>query len=256
MSKPVNAVIVEDEKELISLLKIKLEKNCPAINIIGTAQTVEEGVKLIDSSKPELVFMDIRLPDGDGFEILERINYKNLKVIFITAYNQYTHKAIKFSAFDYILKPVDDEELTKAVEKYINEKSQTTSIVKEQVDTLIDNFKAQPKRIILKDNKSIQVVDIEKIIKCTSADNYVCFTVEGINTGEICIVGSLKDYEDLFSDFSFFRIHKSHLINMSYLSQYLKEGVVIMKDKSKIPVARRKIPEFIEYLEKFQSKQK
>ncbi len=241
----IKAILIDDDSNLRSGMKGLLAMFAPQIEIIGEADTVATGVAIIEKVKPQLIFLDIQLTDGTGFDILEKITEKYGKieshVVFITAHEEFAIKAFRFSALDYLLKPVDPEELKKVIEK-INK-----TILKNNefsnVELLLENIKKQTnsfKRIALSNSDGIHLFDISDIIRCESEDNYTKFFIK--NNKTILISKTLKEYEELLTAHGFERIHQSHLINLAYLKSYIKKdgGYVMMSDNSHLPISQRK----------------
>ncbi len=241
-------VIIEDEEQAISALLSDISRYCPELEVAGTAGSVEKGVALIEETKPELVFLDIQLTDGLGFEIL-RLVQKNhaFKVIFTTAYSQYAINAIKFSALDYLLKPIDADELVVAVNKA---KTTNKNDVQIQIENFIKNqsLQNQNKRITLQTTQGIFVHEIQTILKCTSEGNYT--NIHFTDGKKTLISKPLKDFEDLLCNNGFERIHNSHIINLNHLTSFIYKdgGYVILSDKSTLPVSKRKKASLIEIL--------
>lgn len=241
----INCVLIDDDKQLRLGLKTLLQKYNPELTVIGEADSKQNGIEVLENLKPQVVFLDIQLLDGTGFDILEsylkRNGKLNFQVVFVTAHEQYALKAFKFSASDYILKPIDPDDLHVAINKIKLNINQTNN--SENIDLLLENLKKNHdnfKRIALSTQESIHLFEINDIIRCESLDNYTKFYIK--NSKPILISKTLKDYEDLLSDYGFERIHQSHLINLSYLKSYVKAdgGYVIMWDNANIPVSQRK----------------
>lgn len=241
----ITAILVDDDSNLREGMKALLSRYAPEIRILGEAENVSDAVLVIDRLNPQVVFLDIQLADGTGFDILEKLTEKNGKiesqVVFITAHEQYAIKAFRFSALDFLLKPVDPEELQKVIEKIKNtvQKNDTFShidLLLENIRKKVDNFK----RIALSTTDGIHLFDVSDIIRCESTDNYTTFHIK--NSKPILISKTLKEYEELLSEQGFERIHQSHLINLAYLKSYIKKdgGYVIMSDNSNLPVSQRK----------------
>lgn len=241
----ITAILVDDDSNLREGMKALLSRYAPEIQIFGEAENVTNAVSVIDQLNPQVVFLDIQLADGTGFDILEKLTEKNGKiesqVVFITAHEQYAIKAFRFSALDFLLKPVDPEELQKVIEKIKNtvKKNDTFShidLLLENIRKKVDNFK----RIALSTTDGIHLFDVSDIIRCESTDNYTTFHIR--NSKPILISKTLKEYEELLSEQGFERIHQSHLINLAYLKSYIKKdgGYVIMSDNSNLPVSQRK----------------
>lgn len=241
----ITSILVDDDKNLRNGLKALLSRYAPEITILGEAENVSDAISEISLKKPQVVFLDIQLNDGTGFDILEKLTEQNGKiesqVVFITAHEQYAIKAFRFSALDFLLKPVDPDELQKVIEKIKNtvKKNDTFShidLLLENIRKKVDNFK----RIALSTTDGIHLFDVSDIIRCESTDNYTTFHIR--NSKPILISKTLKEYEELLSEQGFERIHQSHLINLAYLKSYIKKdgGYVIMSDNSNLPVSQRK----------------
>jgi len=237
----IKAVLIDDVKNSRVTLADDLKTYCPEIRIEGEAESVKTGIALIKEVKPDIVFLDIELDDGTGFNILEAFEKIYFKIIFITGLDSYGIKAIKFSAIDYLLKPVDPDDLVKAIEKY--KESEMRHDMKINVDYLLENIrgiKPKFKRLALNSADKVHMVNIDDIIRCESQSNYTLFYING---GEqILVTKSLKEYENLLEEYSFLRVHHSHLINLNYLKEYIKTdgGYAIMTDNSNVPVSVRK----------------
>ena len=234
-------LIIEDNDSAKNILKTLIHSFCPDLAIVGEAKSMAEGLELIQEINPELVFLDIEMPDGTGFEILRQVNNVNFKVIFTTAHEKYALQAIKFSALDYLLKPIDPEELAQAVQKAREEIQKDISGIK--IKTLLRNIDSnnhKSKTIILKDKYGIQLVNIEDIIRMEAMGSYTQFFIK--DQSPLLTSKVLKEYEALLPNSQFFRCHQSHLINMDYLQRYDKrEGdMLIMRGGSKVPLAIRK----------------
>lgn len=239
------AILIDDDSNLRSGMKGLLALFAPQIKIIGEADTVASGVAIIENLKPQVIFLDIQLTDGTGFDILENSIGKNGKiesqVVFITAHEEFAIKAFRFSALDYLLKPIDPEELKKVIEKIDKTIQKNTEF--SNVALLLENVKKEKnsfKRIALSNSDGIHLVDVSEIIRCESDDNYTKFFLK---KGKIILISrTLKEYEELLKDSGFVRVHQSHLINLSYLKSYIKKdgGHIIMDDNSSIPISQRK----------------
>lgn len=241
----ITALLIDDDQHLRIGLKGLLERHAPEILIVGEADSVQSGIASIEQYKPQVVFLDIRLSDGTGFDILEQVAQRHGKVnshiVFITAHEQYALMAFKFSALDYLLKPVDPIELKKAIGKVKDAMEKNTSF--EHIDLLLENIRKKVdhfKRIALSTTDGIHLFEINDIIRCESHDNYTQFFIK--NHKPLLISKTLKEYEELLSEHGFERIHQSHLINLAYLKSYIKTdgGYVIMGDNTKLPIAQRK----------------
>jgi two-component system, LytTR family, response regulator len=240
-----NAVIIDDVENSRLTLADDLKKYCPQIRIVGEAVSVKTGIEIILKKKPDVVFLDIQLEDGLGFEILEKIGDFDFHIIFTTALDAYGIKAIKFSALDYLLKPIDPDELVEAVNK-LDKKTQKDNqkdTLRDSIHLLLDNIKdLQPgnKRIALHSADKVHMVQVADIIRCESEGSYTIFHLK--NKEQIIVTRNLKEYENMLEEFSFIRVHHSHLINFAYLKEYVKKdgGYAVMTDNTHIPVSFRK----------------
>lgn len=241
----ITALLIDDDKHLRKGLKSLLERYAPEIRILGEAESVKTGITAIEKWMPQVLFLDIHLNDGTGFDILEQVAKTNGKltshIVFITAHEQYALKAFKFSALDFLLKPVDPEELQKSIVKIKEALEKNTSF--EHIDLLLENIRKKVdhfKRIALSTSDGIHLFEISDIIRCESQDNYTQFFIK--NHKPLLISKTLKEYEELLTQHGFERIHQSHLINLAYLKSYIKTdgGYVIMGDNSRLPIAQRK----------------
>ncbi len=245
----IRAIVIDDEKTSRETIKGLLKKNCHNVELVGEADGFQNGIEKIHAMLPDVVFLDIQMPDGSGFKLLEEVGEIDFEVIFTTAYDQFAIKAIKYSALDYILKPINPEELFNAVNKL------TQKLKKGKDNTglnfLLDTMKSPSsavKRIVLSDADGFQIVEVDNIIRC-EADS--CYTKFFLNDKNIILISkTLKDYEEMLSEFGFIRPHKSHLINLKYIKGVIKiDGPIIeMTDGSQIPVARRKKDQILDML--------
>lgn len=245
----IKAVIIDDEPELRELNRSLLAKNFDEIEISGTAGAVDEAIELIDNLQPQLILLDIRLTDGTGFQILQKIKSYKYNVIFITAYSEFAIKAIKLSAIDYILKPINEKEFCQAVERALE--SINSSKIQAQVETFFNYYerRTQNRRIVLKTTESISIVEISEIIYCRSDNTYTTFYLN--NKEKILISRPMKEYEELLSEYGFFRPHQSFLVNLQYILRLDKSdgGFLILRDHTEIPVSIRRKSRLIQVLE-------
>jgi two-component system LytT family response regulator len=241
----ITAVIVDDDINLRNGMKGLLNLYAPEITIIGEADSVKNGVTEISNKNPQVVFLDIQLTDGTGFDILEHITKLqgkvNANIVFITAHEKYAIKAFRFSALDFLLKPVDPDELQEVITKIKNNLESKPNF--SNIDLLLENISKKVdtfKRIALSTSDGIHLYEIGSIIRCESQDNYTKFHLK--DQAPVLISKTLKEYDELLSEHGFERIHQSHLINISYLKAYIKKdgGYVVMKDGSNLPISQRK----------------
>ena len=233
----IKTIIIDDEKSAVDNLSILLSDYCNNINVIGTANSIEEGAVLIQSKNPDLVFLDIEMPFGTGFDLLSSLETINFQVIFVTAYNQYALQAIKCNALDYILKPIDIDELIVAVKKVETPLKQDL-----RLDSLLSSLKhtTSPQKIALADDGGYTMVDVENIIRCEASINYTIFYLE--NNKKITVSKTLKEFEEILPTDKFIRVHQSHLVNLGKIVKYFKTdgGYILMSDNKTVTVSRRK----------------
>lgn len=222
----ITAILIDDDANLRSGLKSMLGIYAPEIDIIGEADSVKTGVLILQALQPQVVFMDIQLGDGNGFDILEQLASKNGKstshIVFVTAYEEYAIKAFRFSALDFLLKPIDPEELEKVIGKIKQVVAKKDNYA--HIDLLLENIRKKVdhfKRIALSTADGIHLFEISDIIRCESEDNYTKFYLK--NNKPVLISKTLKEYEELLTEHGFERIHQSHLINLAYLKSYIKK---------------------------------
>jgi two-component system LytT family response regulator len=245
----IKALLVEDEAQSRQLLKTLLNKNCPDIEVVGMAANVKEASEGIQKYQPDLVFLDITMPDGTGFDLLEKTSPIKFDIIFTTATDKYAVKAIKYSALDYLLKPIDVEELKQSVSKVIQKKQQLNTV--ENLTHLLQNLKQSTdsyQKITLPTGSAYEIIYIKDIIRCEAEGSYTMFFLT--SGKKLLVTAGLKHYEDLLPHKEFMRIHHHHLININHVSRILKnEGsFVVMSDDMKIEMSRRKKDEFLEAL--------
>ncbi|MFH2096904.1 MAG: LytTR family DNA-binding domain-containing protein [Bacteroidota bacterium] len=245
------AVIIDDELKAIKSIEYIVKEYCHNIQIVGTAESAEEGIAVIRETNPDIVFLDIEMPKGSGFDMLDRINERNFDVIFVTAYNQYALKAIKFSAVDYILKPIDIYEFITAVNKVVENRKKGVSFDDKYL-TLLENLRTKnPSRLAIPTSDGTEYLGIKNIIRLEADRSY---TMIFMNDGKRHMVSkSLSEFEDLLSENDFFRIHKSHIVNLDHVKKHIKHdgGYAEMTDGSKIMISRRRKDEFIKAMERY-----
>ncbi|MGG8495774.1 LytR/AlgR family response regulator transcription factor [Tenacibaculum sp. TC6] len=243
------AILVDDFSPALEMLQNDLTSKHPEIEIIGTAQSVVEASKLLRQHQPEILFLDIMLGDGTGFDILEIHPNLSSKIIFVTASDEYAIKAFKFAAIDYILKPYSTDDLNKAITKAKFQLSPN----REQLTVLHDSIthpNQRPKKISLHSSDKIVVVNLDDIIHCKSDNNYTEFFM---NDNQKIVVGkTLKYFADILKEYGFVRVHQSHLINLQFVKEFIKSdgGYIVLQNNQTIPVSVRKRNEVIEALQK------
>ncbi|MEN8223933.1 MAG: LytTR family DNA-binding domain-containing protein [Bacteroidota bacterium] len=245
----IRGIIVEDEKHSRETLRGMLDRYCKNVTIVAEADSYRDGMKMIREHKPDVIFLDIQMPDGSGFRLLEELEEINFEIIFTTAFDQFAIKAIKYSALDYLLKPIDPEELVNALKKVESKIHQLG--VNENIQVLLDNIKskdADPHKIVLSTSEKIHIIETDQILRCESDNYYTNFFL--IDGKKILVSKTLKENEELLGDHNFIRPHKSHLVNVKYIKGFLRidGGYIEMTDGSKIPVSRRKREKIIEII--------
>ncbi len=246
-------LIIEDEQKSRDMLATLIKKNFPQLTIVGLAKNVSEGVEFIKTLSPDLVFLDISMPDGTGFDVLEKTEGLKFDIIFTTATDKHALKAIKYSACDYLLKPIDVEELKPTVDKLIVKHTNKTSTMPsmENLQFLIQNLKRADdnySKITLPSGNAYEIVNIKDIIRCEADGSYTNFIL--IGGKKLMVSASMKHYEDLLPANDFIRIHHHHLININHVVRFLKVdgGYAIMSDNSQLEISRRKKDAFLERL--------
>ena len=242
----ISALIVEDEERNARVLKNLIEEYCHGIKLIGSCNTVKSALVDIPKLQPELVFMDVMLSDGNAFDILSQLKERNFEIIFTTAHDEFAIKAIKFSALDYIVKPVGIEELKEAVKK-IGKKS-FEQLEAQRYDVLLQNIKSNTgklQRIAVPTLEGHSFIDIKDIVRFEADGSYT--NIYLVSKEKILVSRPIKEYDTLLTPEGFFRIHHSHLINLSCVTKYVKGsgGYVIMIDGSSVEVALRRKEEFL-----------
>lgn len=235
----IRAIIIEDEKSNRENLTALLNQYCQDILVLDCCSSAIQGRQSILKFKPDLIFLDIEMPGGDGFTLLDSLDEINFEVIFVTAHDQYALRAIKSCALDYILKPIDILDLTKAVEK-------AKSAIKrkdnnERIHNLINNRSPRKiHRIALPLSDKIEFIEISKIIRCQAEGNYTKIYIQ--NQAPILVSQTLKEYDEVLSEQGFIRVHQSHLINSTIIKSYIKKdgGYLKLFDNTSIPVSRQR----------------
>ncbi|HBB91620.1 MAG: hypothetical protein A2X22_00340 [Bacteroidetes bacterium GWF2_49_14] len=241
----IRTLIVDDEAANRENLAGLLNRYCPEIHIIGEAATNEEALDQISTLNPDLVFLDVRMPGGDIFTMLEKLVNIRFGIIFVTAYDEYAFKAFQFNALDYLLKPVDIYKLIESVDKATN--SINLREENERLRNLVDNQKLheQEKRIALPQEDKIDFIPIKHIIRCQAESNYTRFILE--NQREILVSRTLKDFEAALESCGFIRTHQSHLVNLNHIATLIKRdgGYLKMSDGCAVPISRSRKEELI-----------
>ncbi len=244
------AIIVDDEPKGREVLRTLLERFCPSVNVLGSANAVEEAKILINELKPDIVFLDVEMPGGNGFKLLDETNRNNFEIIFVTSYGHYAIPALRYSAIDYLLKPVEIEELKNAVNR-VEVRMQKKSDLKENYRALNENLQlpVSQQRIAVHGVNDIRFVSVKEIVRLEGDSNYTYIITT--NGGKFHTSKTLKDYEELLQAHpNFVRVHKTHMVNLDHLAKFLKNdgGSIIMSDGSQVEVSRRKKQELMDRL--------
>ncbi|NNF34753.1 MAG: response regulator transcription factor [Saprospiraceae bacterium] len=242
-------VIIEDEERSRNVLKKMIGKHFPQMVLLGVADAVDSGVKLIKKVNPDLIFMDIQLKDGSGFDILTELGNIPSSIIFTTAYDSYAIKAFKFSALDYLLKPIEINELLESINR-LEEQSNLNQ--HHRIDSLIKNINRNSESspiLTISTMKSVEFVKVNDILRCQAEGAYCKLIMKDGKTYMVSKV--IKEFEYLLHDYGFYRVHQSHLVNIEEIKQYLKsDGVVVMNDGSHIGVSKSRKDSFLQYMAK------
>ncbi|HYV94238.1 MAG TPA: LytTR family DNA-binding domain-containing protein [Chitinophagales bacterium] len=244
----IRAIVVDDEEASRTRIVSLLSDHADELQLVAVCKSVSEGVAAIRAHHPDLVFLDVEMPPSTGFDLLKQVSNIQFQVIFTTAYDRYAVEAIKFSALDYLLKPISKDDLAAALQRFKN-KNRAADL--QHLDALFHNLKnigAQEKKIALPTSGGLVFIYVHDIIRCESEANYTMFHLK---SGEKILVSrTLKEFDEMFRDYNFFRVHQSHLINLQHISKYHKGdgGVVVMDDGSHVDVSRRSKEEFLKRL--------
>lgn len=245
----ITTILIDDEENARITLRGLLEGFCPEVEVVAEAETVGKAVAAILQHKPDLVFLDIRLNPGSGFDVLQALDTIDFEIIFVTAYNEYAIRAIRFSALDYLQKPVDVDDLVTAVKRLAEKKKEKKPSL--QLEIFKDALNAQYGRIVLPTLEGFVVIELKNIIRLEADRNYTHFFLD--TPEKLTISRTLKTYEELLGDNGFARIHQSHLINLSQIREYKrrkKGGIVFLADGTELPVSESRKDELMNKLNK------
>jgi two-component system, LytTR family, response regulator len=252
MNKKLRTIIVDDEPDAVNFINSIIGEYCPSLEVVGKAHNVKEGVEKIKEELPDLVFLDVEMPNGTGFDLLSHFPEKEFEVVFITAFNHYAIKAIKFSAVDYILKPININEFIEAVNRVILKRSEKSSQSNDNYKILMENLKsAHPTRLAIPTSDGMEYLNPKDIIRIEADRSYSWFFITG--NRKILVSKHLKEFQDLLSDRYFFRSHNSHLINLKYVRKYIRKegGFIEMQDGEQIPISRNRKELFLIHMSRF-----
>ena len=241
----IKTILIDDEPKALAILKNKIERFCPNLNIIAETQSPEEAIVLIKEKQPQLIFLDISMPKFNGFDVLKRFENPDFEIIFATAYDNYAIEAIKHCAIGYLEKPIDNKELIAAVSHATKNIEDKTALQKNR--TLIENLGVQTlhnKKLVIPTTQGLEFVKVENIIHCEGVDGY---TKLHFTDSKKSVLSSLSigHFRQILEQREFYLIHKSHLINLQHINKYLNEGYVVMSDGQSLPVSRNRRQDFL-----------
>lgn len=244
----INAILIDDEKHCLETLNMMLSRYCKDVHIVEECRSAKKGLEAINKHKPDLVFLDIEMPMMNGFELLEQVSEINFAVIFTTSYDQYAIKAFRYSALDYLLKPIDPEELIAAVKKVSSKKNLPFA---EQFDILLRQIKHKGsgfEKIAVPTIEGFELIRADEIIRCEADDNYTHLYLK--DKSKIVASRMLKEMEELLEEFQFFvRVHNSHLVNMNEVEKYVRGegGYLLMSDGSNVSISKSRRESLIKW---------
>lgn len=245
----IRTVLIDDETDSIRVLRKLLETYCPQVEVVGTAEGVETGLAVIQAAHPDLLFLDIEMTQGNAFDLLNQLRPVAFQVIFVTAFDNYAIRAFKYSAVDYLLKPVDIEELVGAVRR-VADRTQQRNII-DQMQVFLDNmgtYSLAQQKMAVPTVDGLIFINLREVVRLEAKSSYTQIKLEN---GEVVVATrTIKDYEDILPETLFCRIHNSHIINLQKIEKYHKGrgGYVILEDGSEIEVASRRRQEFLRRL--------
>lgn len=248
------AVLLDDELHCTRVLSLILEQHCPEVEIIGIFNHPAEALVFLQSNDVDVLFLDIEMPFMNGFKLLNHLQPVTTHVVFTTAYDAYAIKAFKYSAFDYLLKPIDEIELVETVGRIKTTVSE--NVQKTQIEHLLDMIKdnpGSPKRIAFPTLEGLEFIDVDQILRCESSSNYTSIFLIDRSTMVVC--RTLKEIEELLPSSLFLRVHNSHVINVQHIRKYIKGsgGTIRMSDNHEVPVSRLRRDQVLKELTKAQS---
>jgi two-component system LytT family response regulator len=250
LSPMIKAFIVDDEPAAISTLRLMIERYIPEITILKTTNRPQEALELIAEFQPDLVFMDIQMPGMTGFDLLRQLSNIDFGIIFTTAFDQYAIEAIRFSALDYLLKPIDAEELKSAVHRFIERKTAEAKIRADLYQNLLHNIRTTQAefKLAISSSDGMYFFHPNQIIRLEAESNYTRFYFT--DKKPLIVAKTLGEYEEMLVPYGFLRTHRTHLVNRSFVQSFLPEGVLLMKDNSKVEISRRRKEEVLDSLKK------
>jgi two-component system LytT family response regulator len=241
----IRAIAIDDEPAAISTLTLMIEKYVPEITELHTSNQPEHGLEMIRQLKPELVFLDIQMPVLTGFELLKQLDSIDFEIIFTTAYDQYAIEAIRFSALDYLVKPLDAEDLKRAVHRFVEHRDKKEQSRKDLYQNLLHNIKSTQSefKLAISSSEGIFFYNPSQIIRLEAESNYTRFFFT--DKKPLVVAKTLGEYEEMLGPHGFLRTHRTHLVNRTYVQSYMPDGFLLMKDNSKVEISRRRKEEVL-----------
>lgn len=252
MNRKLKTVIIDDEQDAVEFISSIIGEYCPSLEVIGKGYNVIQGTQIIKEKKPDLVFLDVEMPNGNGFDLLAQFPEKDFDVVFITAFNHYAIKAIKFSAVDYILKPININEFIEAVTRVIKKRSEKSPAGNDSLRILLENLRSPlPSRLAIPTSDGMEYLNPRDIIRIEADRSYSWFFLNG--NRKILVSKHLKEFQELLGDRNFFRSHNSHLVNLRFVRKFIRKegGYIEMQDGSMVPVSRNKKDIFLLHMSRF-----
>lgn len=247
-SKEIKAIIIDDEKSAREVLINILARFFSHVKIIAQASSIEEGIAVLNNNKTDIVFLDIEMPFGNSFDILENVNNSDFDVIFVTAHEKYALESFKFPVIDYLLKPIKIKDINKALQKFEKHRIPKNEI-KESLKVFIDSNNNNVKKIVIPTINGFDIIDISTIIRLKGERNYTNFYLS--DGRKLLVSKTLKNFEEILSKYNFFRLHQSHIVNIQHIKRFFKRqnGEVEMSDGKLIPISRTKKEEFLNFFQ-------
>ncbi|MFN8242078.1 MAG: LytTR family DNA-binding domain-containing protein [Bacteroidales bacterium] len=252
MNRKFRTVVVDDEQYAVDFIISVIKEYCPSLEVVGKANNVAEGIAVIEKEKPDLVLLDVEMPNGTGFDLLSHFPEKDFNVIFITAFNHYAIKAIKFSAVDYILKPININEFIESIDRVTKKHSDDLLRSNEKFRILMENLRTpSPSRLAIATSEGMEYLNPREIIRIEADRSYSMFYLAGDR--KLLVSKNLKEFQDLLGEKYFFRPHNSYLINLKYVKKFVRKegGYIEMTDGSQIPVSRNRKDIFLVHMARF-----
>ena len=251
MKNQLRTIIIDDEPDAVNFIRSIIQEYCPTLEVTGTANNAQDGIAVIREGKPDIVLLDVEMPHGSGFDLLAQFPDKSFDVVFITAFNHYAIRAIKYSAVDYLLKPININEFILAIQK-VTEKRLHEYIPNRNLEILLENLDSgTPAKLAIPTSEGMEYVNTKEIIRIEADRSYSWFYLTGQR--KILVSKNLKEYQDLLNDRDFFRSHNSHLINLEHVKKYIRAdgGAIEMTDGSHVPVSRTRKDLFLTHMSRY-----